>query len=107
MTTNTQHTPGSWTIIETDEGLTINTIREQYDPPIAYVHLEADARLIAAAPDLLEAAQRLVHLLEVEDAHLANYGEVAAVRAAIAKAEGGSLEEGKAYEYERAAELHP
>lgn len=50
---------------------------------------EANARLIAVAPDMLEALERMVRLLEIEDARLANFGEVEAARAVITKATRG------------------
>ena len=54
----------------------------------AGVRTKANARLIAAAPELLEALEGMVRLLEVEDARLANFGEVDRARAALAKATG-------------------
>lgn len=58
-------------------------------------HAEANARLIAAAPDLLAACKAL---LQFEDAEIGESGgeledsmrAVAMIRAAIAKAEGGA-----------------
>ena len=55
---------------------------------------EANARLIAAAPDLLEAARDLVRFIERDwpqihpDGDLLHGGALIAIRAAIAKAEG-------------------
>jgi len=49
---------------------------------------EANGRLIASAPDLLEALQRMVQLQEISDAWLANRAEFEFARAAIAKATG-------------------
>ena len=62
--------------------------------PVAVVpeHLAADARLIAAAPDLLEALTKASTMLHPD------LDEYKAVRAAIAKATGGAaikLLEGK------------
>ena len=42
--------------------------------------------------ELVEALQRVVRFLEVEDARLANFGEVEAARAALAKAQGENNE---------------
>lgn len=89
-----QHTPGPWTVLTTadksrvvanaraGEGWTIAILRQGDTPEWA-----ANARLIAAAPDLLEA-------LEAADAVLSgrvrdlNYQVRDKVRAAIAKARG-------------------
>jgi len=81
-----EHTPGPW-IIDSDDGDIIEVVSGDYF--IADVHrLEpkdewrANARLIAAAPELLEALEELVDLYEYED----NVSRDA--RAAIAKARG-------------------
>jgi hypothetical protein len=100
--TNRQHTPGPWYIGKDFSGQGRHIYAEQmvcdddgdeWHPLIActddderLVDWQANAVLIAAAPDLLEELQRLVRLIEIEDAHLANFGEVEAARAAIAKA---------------------
>lgn len=56
------HTPGPWQIEATDTpGESIYIVREPGEPePIARVSTLADARLLAAAPDLY-AALRAVH----------------------------------------------
>ena len=100
--TNRKHTPGPWYIGKdfSDQGRHIYAAQkvrhedgDEWHPLIActddderLVDWQANAVLIAAAPDLLEVLQRLVRLIEIEDAHLANFGEVEAARAAIAKA---------------------
>jgi hypothetical protein len=100
--TNRQHTPGPWYVGTefNDQGRHIYAAQkvrhedgDEWHPLIActddderLVDWQANAVLIAAAPDLLEELQRLVRLIEIEDAHLANFGEVEAARAAIAKA---------------------
>ncbi len=97
MTENTRHTPGPWTIYNTD-GLkilknwrvkgsvgyqvctmnTATTTEEEY----------ANARLIAAAPDLLEACKRALAVLEKEPACQIYSAHAQIVRAAIARAKG-------------------
>ena len=100
--TNRQHTPGPWYVGTefNDQGRHIYAAQkvrhedgDEWHPLIActddderLVDWQANAVLIAAAPDLLEVLQRLVRLIEIEDAHLANFGEVEAARTAIAKA---------------------
>jgi hypothetical protein len=82
---NTQHTPGPWTAnrryVETDEA----TVCEVFGGN------RADARLIAAAPELLAALQSLIDMdvayqrgPKVEDA-------VEVARTVIAKATGGEV----------------
>lgn len=68
--TRAEHTPGPWTIrtkrgkplwvegkiwIDGPTGLNSNVVGEKFGPPICEAHFEANARLPAAAPDLLEA----------------------------------------------------
>ena len=101
---NAAHTPGPWKVdpnfwgdIETAKGeLQICTVDADGDvghnfacPEIA--EAEANARLIAASPDLLEALERLVD--RVTDLGANGFSqEVANGKAAIAKAKGGQGE---------------
>lgn len=95
----TKHTPGPWrlrpssggrpAIIYGNDGWPVADVAT-YHGRVSQEQQDANACLIAAAPDLLENLQRMVRLLEVEDARLANFGEVEAARAAIAKATGGT-----------------
>jgi hypothetical protein len=57
----TQHTPGPWEILYNDPEEEYWVTRPHYDagPAKIVYHIE-DARLIAAAPDLLEALQHLM-----------------------------------------------
>ena len=81
-----KHTPGPWHIdpIKAHANGNRRIIAEQCTP-VAVVpeHLAADARLIAAAPDLLEALTKAATMLHPD------LDEYKAVRAAIAKATGG------------------
>ena len=59
--------------------------------PRLYPEAEANARLIAAAPDLLDALKALTHSLDVEDlVHDDQRSSFAAAIAAIAKSTGGA-----------------
>ena len=62
------------------------------DDLIAALHLRddtaANARLIAAAPDLIASLRRVLRMLEINDARLANFGEVEEARSIISRAEG-------------------
>ena len=95
------HTPGPWDIEKCPEAQAVTDGRDwpwlvtyndgEYEGHLALVqtqNAEANARLIAAAPDLLEALEGIAALLEqlgfVSDASLT----VGAARAAIAKAKG-------------------
>ena len=93
------HTPGPWKVTDArteDDGETYGALIVQTaDATIASnIYHEADARLIASAPDLLYALKRVVerpgplfHL--VLDEHEKHWPQIAAARAAIAKATGG------------------
>ena len=102
---NTQHTPGPWYIGKdfSDQGRHIYAEQmvcdddgEEWHPLIAstddderLVDWQANARLISAAPDLLEA---LKDMLDNHEDACTGYGEGAAekARAAIAKATGAA-----------------
>jgi hypothetical protein len=72
-------TPGPWDA----SGLTVyDTCLDE----VASTHTAADARLIAAAPDLLEALEAIERYLRQTPHH--NALEAAAARAAIRKAKG-------------------
>lgn len=76
-------TPGPWDA----SGLTV------YDTcldGVASTHTAADAHLIAAAPELLEALENLTANLDHAFPALANLGPLKSARAAIAKARGQS-----------------
>lgn len=92
----TKHTPGPWHVGEVAI-LDRDTGQERPDPHSAWVHNDgsfevslissdasADARLIAAAPDMLEA---LIDLVK-EASEYYEGGKLGAARAAVAKATG-------------------
>ena len=95
---STQHTPGPWNVqrnvVNYRSGRTALEIRGAGDDLIATLpgcdRDAVNARLIAAAPDLLEALKKIANL----DYRGTNYTEnilvdaIAVARAAIAKAEG-------------------
>lgn len=94
---NTQHTPGPWFAIFNDCYFDISLENRRYSVGIAaaWVNIpgedqksiaEANAHLIAAAPDLLDAAIWCKSLCEETNATATN--AYAAACAAIAKAEG-------------------
>ena len=73
------HTPGPWSFRGCEGGWAID-FNEDQEQVVDFVYEEADARLIAAAPDLLEALECLLK---------ADHDDVRAMaRAAIAKARG-------------------
>ena len=91
------HTPGPWTILPN----TPHFVRAMHPTdgmqPVATVYhfdgeLEANARLIAAAPDLLNLLTAADRLEELTGENLAVYARTfaALARAAIAKAKGGA-----------------
>lgn len=67
---STKHSPGQWESDDYGAPEQLYGIRAQFvilsqDGPVAYVYTEADARLIAAAPDLLEALREMVSVVEM------------------------------------------
>jgi hypothetical protein len=96
---NTKHTPGPWRVdpdhfrdVQTTDGAIEICLAEGGEPygknlfsvpPIEEAH--ANARLIAAAPDLLEALKAILEDMDSE--HGTDY-DYAKARAAIAKATG-------------------
>lgn len=98
----TKHTPGPWTADECTDHDGYRTIRPGDGTPngdihaevIATVYEDADAQLIAAAPELLEALRTLYRDVEflIEDGTLPasarNHAAMSEARAAIQKAEG-------------------
>ncbi len=104
----TKHTPGPWTAVEGRNGF-LDALNYVHDGKRCIARMEladgdtsfqrartmANARLIAAAPDLLEAAKRALALVEClpgrdihgnQATHTLDTEDV--LRAAIAKAEG-------------------
>ena len=96
------HTPGPWTY-KLDEDCRNLSVTTAYAPTeivggcgccdSPWVSCEADARLIAAAPELLEALEKIVRMFEGADDTVwavEDYRQKA--RAAIAKAKGEGRE---------------
>ncbi len=81
------HTPGPWTVSEDNwsqtTGDTYSILEESYEAS----ERKANARLIAAAPELLEALKGVLVRLE-HSGSWEGEDEKTAARAAIAKAEG-------------------
>jgi len=84
-----RHTPGPWRVNDWGEPEYLDGMRAQYtieargDDRTAVVFEQDDARLIAAAPELLEA---LVGLVDYHDTDEEELPEVTAARVAITKA---------------------
>jgi hypothetical protein len=93
---NAQHTPGPWEVFKGLYGYGIKGICGGYHGDI---DIEADARLIAAAPELLDALKQLTKDAErVKEVMLREVGigmvdevGLSLARAAIAKAAGGGV----------------
>lgn len=95
----TKHTPGPWQLErltgDHDIGIRVTGpvvsgytafIRTGWPHENQRVEQEANAKLIAAAPDLLEALMTLVSSYDAED----SFAELTVARAAIAKATGSA-----------------
>jgi hypothetical protein len=99
----TKHTPGPWSVavgpaMLADNGLaSLGRLSVVAATAVLYDNLEADARLIAAAPDLLAVARAVVELMghlyptaaESVDMSGLESALLFGARTAIAKAEGG------------------
>lgn len=100
------HTPGPWSyrweteardwaIVTDANGSIVANVNTETGPDASsapatrQMPAEANARLIAAAPDLLEALTSSLELLEHHYPKPARNGQIARARAAIAKATGG------------------
>ena len=96
-----RHTPAPWQVLAIEnEGGQAFRIHAQPHPamrgftePVALVGSEANARLVSASPDLLEALKAVndcvrEHYGNATNLHMAMLGLRDQVRAAIAKAEG-------------------
>ena len=89
-----KHTPGPWIVYEFVDGYDIRApeaecyVATASDPEAVWgaIGREEDARLIAAAPELLEALENLLKVHEGEGGTQHNAADMA--RAAIAKAKG-------------------
>lgn len=95
----TRHTSGPWkthlcndTSIIDGEGNDIAQVSGDYENPAVWPVMEANARLMAAAPELLEALKELADLFDdfVEGKYRPDSFTSQPARAAIARAEGRS-----------------
>lgn len=86
----TKHTPGPWACKHHGEWITARdeTLGEIVIAKTNGAEWLDNARLIACAPDLLASLRRVLRILEVNDARLANFGEAEEARAIISRAEG-------------------
>ena len=94
---NAKHTPGPWTledrgykfvVSKPGEGYITRDVCRMDASTMSAFDQEANARLIAAAPDLLEACKTIVHLRETEDWMETLHKAVNHARAAIKLVEG-------------------
>ena len=91
-----KYTPGPWNLSSKGDGRTYVEASSETADDIAVLLMDhdqrqnsANARLIAAAPDLLKACKRAVHLFDYDDAtSVLEWVDSPEFRAAIAKAEG-------------------
>lgn len=86
------HTPGHWMLhrlhVYTNKRDSQQWVASADSPYISATEAEANVRLIAAAPDLLDAARRaLIELRQWAPVHAG--AEISILKAAIAKATGG------------------
>ena len=92
-----KHTPGPWAVERFPFSIGVYTEMPenqclailQNEERLVTPELEANARLIAAAPDLLEACKSAIRMWD-EDPRMPNGGIADSLRAAITKAEGQS-----------------
>ena len=82
--TEPTHTPGPWQYV--DDGPT-NYLINGPDTPVGEAGREANARLMAAAPDLLEALRAVVRDIAFESGNRPHNTALHAAEAAIEKAE--------------------
>lgn len=80
----TQHTPGPWRIKDTVDGPSIRANGER----VAEVYFESDARLIAAAPQLLKALRDLLGEIDENECGQSMSVRIGRAHAAIAAATG-------------------
>lgn len=100
-----KHTPGPWKVSPTDDtvvidatGAEVAAVDGDYNAPDTWPQTEANACLIAAAPDLMNALKRAFSYVEaavakdggIEHCQIEYRVDHDAVVAAIAKAEGRS-----------------
>ena len=91
----TKHTPGPWVVKSARSGFYVESqfdvIVESLDEFGRYgaIDDEANARLIAAAPELLEALEGCI--VVIDNGRVPSLNFQAAARAAIAKAKGETL----------------
>ena len=93
MTTENKHTPGPWVVVTDDTAAQVKGFPCIHSDNYIVVGVEgmygdietdyANARLIAAAPDLLEALEMALVWLDYEGKY-----DVQGIRAALAKARG-------------------
>lgn len=91
--TEGSHTPGPWRLSEHEHGCVVQRGDEGgfFVQGLSKDQVRADARLIAAAPDLLAALERIVRLNEqmpADHPSRLSHGEVKQAIAAITKARG-------------------
>jgi phage-related baseplate assembly protein len=90
-TVNAAHTPGPWDFHIADNAEPFHIAIEANDERIADVYGKANARLIAAAPDMLEALRVLLAMYDEGRLLSAISHQVNFARVAITKAEGGAV----------------
>ena len=92
-----KHTPGPWQEDDCRDACGCTTIRvadntphgQTDKPPIATVNADGDARLIAAAPEMLEALEEMEFLAKGRIGGInCHPGTIKKVRALISKAKG-------------------